>query len=252
MSMQHTFLLIQYRTDAILRQMEYDAFAAYLGLEPEQLTALDARETLPTSEHLQGHTGLIVGGNGDALISDDRPWNEATKKLLRYTYNYNIPTLAVCYGAQYAAVEFGGVVETRKDMSESGTYTVTLTEAAAHDPLFAHINSQFKAQQGHNDSITQLPAGAELLAYSERAPVQAFHFPGKPFYAVQFHPELDAQHIRFRFEYYKDHYANDTKEFQDILNRIEESTEASAILQRFTDYATAYQSSGTMHTAVDV
>lgn len=233
--MKPKILLIQFRDDETIHQMEYDSFVAYSNLEEEQLVQLHARDELPTPEHLKDYDGLIVAGNGDARMADARPWNEPVKKLIRYAYENNFPTLTICYGAQYTAIELGGKVEDRKEMTESGTYTTTLTEAGQQDPLFSHISSQFKAQQGHNDSITELPEGATLLAYSERAPIQAFTFPNKPFYAVQFHPELDAHQLRFRFDYYKEHYAGDMKEFQDILDRIEESTEAAALLHRFVD-----------------
>lgn len=239
--MKPKILLIQFRDDELLTQMEYDSFVAYLGLEPEQVTQLHARNELPTPEHLAGHDALIVGGNGDALVGDDRPWNEPTKKLLRYAYDNNIPTIAVCYGAQYTAQEFAAdgignnAVQGIKEMKESGTYLVQLTEEGEKDSLFSHISSEFKAQQGHNDSIVHLPPTAVLLASSKNCPVQAFRFPDKPFYAVQFHPELDAQQIRFRFNYYKEHYAGDMKEFQAILERIEESTESSALLSRFVE-----------------
>ena len=184
---------------------------------------------------LFGFDALVVGGNGSESSNDDTPYRESVMALLRFAYEQNLPTFAVCYGAQFAAIALGGTVERVEEMREVGTYRLYLTDAAKDDLLFCNLQNTFNGQMGHNDSITILPDGVVRLAYSDRVPNQAFRFRGKPFYAVQFHPELDSEEIRFRFNYYKDYYSHDMEEFQRILNNIQESTDAALLLTRFVD-----------------
>ncbi len=228
-------LLLQFRDDATIKQTEYDSFVEYLGLTPEQVVSHDVLAEAPQTDILSGFDAVVVAGNGSESSNDDTSYKRAVLELLRFTYDNDIPTFAVCYGAQFAALAFGGKVERVEEMRETGTYPMYLTPEAANDPLFKEMNTPFNGQMGHNDSITELPEGVVRLSYSDRVPNQAFRFKGKPFYAVQFHPELGEEEIRSRFHYYKDYYADDMEEFNAILDNIQESTDASKLLKLFVD-----------------
>ena len=224
-------LLLQFRSDPIIRKNEYDSFVRYLGLNSNQLTSFDVLTKPLNLSLLDGVDALVIAGNGSESSNDDLYYKTDLMALLRSAYDRGLPTLAVCYGAQFSALEFGGDVQRVKEMSEVGTYPIHLTEAAAEDVIFKELDTTFNGQMGHNDSITRLPDGAVRLAYSDRVPNQAFRFLGKPYYAVQFHPELDADEMRARLHYYKDHYAHSPEEYQGMLDRIQSSTDASALLK---------------------
>lgn len=232
-------LLVQFRDDPVIKQKEFDSFVEYMQLTPEHITVADATTEDLTASMLDSVDALVVAGNGGASVTqaDELRYTDGVKAILREAYTRRMPTLAVCFGAQYAALEFGGTVERVESMRETGTYPLTLTEDGQHDPIFDGIPKTFNGQQGHNDSIITLPEGTVRLTESERVPNQAFRFPDRCFYAVQYHPELDEEQLRFRFEYYKHEYADNMEAFQKILDNIQESTDASAILSRFIDLA---------------
>ena len=58
------------------------------------------------------------------------------------------------------------------------------------------------AALGQRSEDRILPAGAVLLASSERTKNQAYHFPDKHIYCTQFHPELNAETLLDRLRNY--------------------------------------------------
>jgi len=98
--------------------------------------------------------------------------------------------LGICLGAQLIALATGGKVE-RGAQSEIGVYPVFNAETSEVDPVFT-FESPTPAALWHEDFITQLPPGAKTIASSEICPNQIFTF-GSRSYALQFHPEVDAQ-----------------------------------------------------------
>jgi GMP synthase (glutamine-hydrolysing) len=68
---------------------------------------------------------------------------------------------------------------------------VSLTEAAAGDPVFADLPRELLTLQWHSDTFS-LPEGAVLLASSPAYSNQAFRW-GRCAYGVQFHLELSRE-----------------------------------------------------------
>ena len=64
---------------------------------------------------------------------------------------------------QLLAVATGGRVEVGRDGPEVGPQLVAKKDAAWTDPLFADLPLMQDVLQFHNDAITRLPPGAELL-----------------------------------------------------------------------------------------
>ena len=109
-----------------------------------------------------------------------------------------------------------------------------LTPAGERDPVFGPLGPGFPAQIGHEDIVTELPAGAVLLASSETVENEAFCFLGRPIYATQFHPELDRAGLIARIARYPVYLpltgASTIEEFRD---RTPETPEAESLLPRF-------------------
>jgi GMP synthase (glutamine-hydrolysing) len=80
-----------------------------------------------------------------------------------------------------------------------------------------------------------MPNGCLHLASSERAPFQAFRIPGKPIWAIQFHPELTGEENRLRFDRYRQGYGSvmSEAEQQSTLSRFRESPETETLIARF-------------------
>ena len=227
--------VIHFRSDPVIQKMEFDSFVRFTKLRPEQLVVHNALTDPVTTDLIDGFDGLLIAGGGDVRVTEELPFWEPVRKLLRHAYEINFPTLGVCLGIQLAAQEFGGKLTSDKKYFETGTYPMYLTDAAKNDPMYQGIPEIFNGQMGHNDTVIEIPAEAVHLTYSDRSKYQAFCFPGKKMYFTQYHPELDEHQLRERLYYYEEHYADNKEEFQAILNTLQDFTDASLILERFVD-----------------
>jgi GMP synthase-like glutamine amidotransferase len=138
---------------------------------------------------LDGYAGVVCLGGGMGANDDSaHPWLADVRRLLAKAAATRVPTLAICLGSQLLAVATGGLVTKGDQGAEVGPGLVSKKDAAWTDPLFAELPLMQDVLQFHNDAITRLPPGAELLASSPRYPHQAFRF-GRCAYGVQFHIE---------------------------------------------------------------
>lgn len=140
------------------------------------------------------YSGVVVTGSSSSMTSPE-PWYPEAIDFLKAAVDADLPTLGVCFGHQMLAVALGGRVEKNPRGREIGTVRVELTDAGAADPLFAGLPRVVEVQATHTDAVTELPAGAVLLASNERCSVQAFAI-GSRIRTVQWHPEFSATVIR--------------------------------------------------------
>lgn len=149
-------------------------------------------EPLPHAAELAGAGGLIVmGGPMGALDDAGFPQLAAERALLRQCVEGGVAVLAICLGAQLLAAALGAPVYTGP-AAEIGLGTVALTEAARRDPIFAPAGHVLPVLHWHADTFG-LPAGAELLAWNEAYPHQAYRVGSA--YALQFHLEIGAAQL---------------------------------------------------------
>ncbi len=98
-----------------------------------------------------------------------------------------LPLLGICYGAQYLAHHCGGQVEG----SAAREYGRAILHVVRPDsPLMRGVSPHSQVWMSHGDTISRLPAGAEVIASTQDVPNAAFQFTGEPTWAVQFHPEV--------------------------------------------------------------
>jgi GMP synthase (glutamine-hydrolysing) len=155
----------------------------------------DAGDVLPAD--LSGFDGLVVlGGPQSALDAPEAgPELVAVRDLLRQALTADFPTLAICLGAQLLADVGGGRVRAGVDGPEVGATLVAKRDAADADPLFRPLPLSPDVLQWHHDEISQLPAGAVLLAGNPHYAHQAFRV-GRNVYGVQFHIETTPELVR--------------------------------------------------------
>jgi GMP synthase-like glutamine amidotransferase len=164
-----------------------------VGRLGEWLTAaglgLDVVEGPQLPANLDSVPGLVVlGGDMGAYDDEAAPWLPHARDLLREAVEREVPTLAICLGAQLLAAANGGRVERDPGGPEIGAQLVAKRTAAARDPLFDSLPITPDVHQWHYDTITVLPPGAILLASSPSAENQAYRL-GRLAWAVQFHIE---------------------------------------------------------------
>ena len=140
------------------------------------------------------YDGVLVTGTADSVL-DRAPWMRALGEFLARGGSDGPPVLAVCFGAQLAAVALGGSAARNPNGWEIGTGTVDLNSSGLADPLFEGLPARIEIQSSHEDAITALPPGATLLAGNDASEVQAFAH-GRRLRAVQFHPEATGGIIR--------------------------------------------------------
>src|SRR5439155_8552602 len=123
------------------------------------------------------------------------PWLPQVRALLRAAVTDEVPTLAICLGAQLLAAAHAGRVEPSPAAAEFGPQLIAKRTAASTDPLFGPMPITPDVLQWHFDAVTTLPAGAIRLASSPVCENQAFRL-GRLAWAIQFHIETTPETVR--------------------------------------------------------
>jgi len=231
-------LLMQIRDDALTRQEELEEFLRFGGLEAGQIDLLDVFATpefAPTC--IDRYDALFVGGSSDASVTqpDRYPFVEPAKQLLTYCLEQKLPVFASCFGFQVAVEALGGRVAVDQENMEMGTYPLWVTDAAIADVLFHDVPNGFWAVSGHRERAMTMPANATLLAFSDRCPYHAFKMLDAPFYAFQFHPEVDPPDLIRRITRYCDRYLDSADGLQEILQDLQDTAIANQLIGKFVD-----------------
>jgi len=127
--------------------------------------------------------GLVLSGGAPRVGIESNLGNCG-----EYLKNVNFPVLGICAGHQYMARFFGGNAEPSK-VPEFGKIELTLL--GKDNELFEGVPEKSIVWESHNDEVTILPKDFELLAKSENCKIQAMKHKNKPFYGLQFHPEVE-------------------------------------------------------------
>jgi GMP synthase-like glutamine amidotransferase len=138
-----------------------------------------------------GCDGLIFMG-GPMSANDDLPYLRCEEEYVRQAMDRGIPILGVCLGSQMIARALGANVR-RNGVKEIGWFEIAPTAAGRSDPLFSAVRDRETVFHWHGETF-DLPAGAELLASSERCRNQAFRV-GVNVYGLQFHLEVTPEMI---------------------------------------------------------
>lgn len=242
--MRNPYLLMQSRdpTDP-MREHEVLCFAQTLGIAVGGIRVVDLLERVPTAEELSSSRAVLLGGSGDYSSLDPFPW---IRRMIGYVRDVLIPsgtpTFASCFGLQVTTLALGGKMMRDPAHREIGSIDIATTAAAADDPLFAPVPNPFVGQAGHSDRAVETPPGAVLLASTELCPVNAYRVTGKPYWATQFHPELDPDAVAKRYMTYMEKYPppdlppGTPLSEAPFLKRLRPSPHATRILQRFAQW----------------
>jgi GMP synthase (glutamine-hydrolysing) len=132
--------------------------------------------------------GVILSGGPESVAAAASPRAPAC------VFELGVPVLGICYGMQTMAEQFGGKVA-GSHVSEFGYAQITLlgNGGLLHD-IRDHIDHQGNALldvwMSHGDKVAELPPEFELIARTESCPIAAMAHRSKPFYGIQFHPEV--------------------------------------------------------------
>ena len=228
-------LLLETRHDAELVEHERRCLARAGKLESDQVVPYDLLTQPCNPSILDGYHAVMIGGTGDYSVARNRPdFFQPLVDLILHLLEVGMPTLGLCYGHHLMGYAIGGEVQTRHEMSETGTFEMELTPEGRKDTILGHLPDRFLAQQGHHDAVLSLPEEFLLLATSQRCPLQALRHESKPFYGLQFHPELHREDLLLRMLRYADTYASTPEKLHEIEEQVKETTIDEAI-ERFVD-----------------
>jgi GMP synthase (glutamine-hydrolysing) len=216
---------------------EVRCFARALGVEPDRVTPHDLIGSSPTPSLLAQFDLVLIGGSGDFSVAHGGDWLEPALDSMRELHARSTPVFASCWGFQAMAKALGGTVITDMARAEVGTVSLEFSEAGVHDPVFSPSGTPLDGQSGHVDVVDTLPEDAQLLASTSLVTNHAYHFPGKPIYCTQFHPELTLDDLLHRLRQYTKYVKGITGlTFDDfVAQRCRQSPKADHLLSRFVD-----------------
>jgi len=202
-------LYISCLDQAILKKMRLKNDSGWLikaaGINRKKLHICFAQKNnLPKLSELKKYQKIIIGGGRHSAF-ERLAWIKKLSKIIRYSYNNNLPTLGICFGHQLIAQTLGGHVKTQLNKSERGNINIQLTKEGAKNNLFKNVPIKFQAFGSHDDMIVRLPKikGLKILAKNKGVPYQALSY-GHNFYSVQFHPEFTPEIMRkINFYFFK-------------------------------------------------
>jgi GMP synthase (glutamine-hydrolysing) len=132
--------------------------------------------------------GVILSGGPESVHADASP------RVPDCVFDLDVPVLGICYGMQAMAEQFGGRVE-GSNVSEFGYAQIRLVGNGGllhdiRDHIDEHGDALLDVWMSHGDKVVELPADFELIAETASCPIAGMAHRQKPFYGIQFHPEV--------------------------------------------------------------
>jgi GMP synthase (glutamine-hydrolysing) len=127
-----------------------------------------------------GPTALILSGSPASIYQADAP--KPDPGILEM----GVPVLGICYGLCVLA-DFNGGAVSRAARREYGPADLVVDQA---EDLFADLPRSLPVWMSHGDKLDRLPGAFEVLAHTSNSPHAAFRHRERPFFGVQFHPEV--------------------------------------------------------------
>ncbi len=165
------------------------------GAQYSQLIARRVREsnvycelwphTTPVQQLVErGVKGVILSGGPASVNTEGAPSYPVE------VFDLGLPVLGICYGMQLMAKLLGAPVKAAGKREFGKAYAEVLSDADLFKGLGVGGGEALECWMSHGDHVEAPPPGFDVLARTENTPVAAMRAQKKPFYAVQFHPEV--------------------------------------------------------------
>ncbi|KAJ3834263.1 GMP synthase [Lentinula raphanica] len=131
--------------------------------------------------------GIILSGSPYSVYDKDSPHVDPA------VFELGIPVLGICYGLQEMAWAMRGKVE-KSDHREYGFAQLQINKIhdgdTPVDALFQGLGEEMQVWMSHGDQLCEMPPDFHIIAHTRTAPFAAVAHNTKPFYGIQFHPEV--------------------------------------------------------------
>ncbi|MGC8624877.1 MAG: glutamine-hydrolyzing GMP synthase [Phycisphaerae bacterium] len=131
--------------------------------------------------------GLIFSGGPASVYEKDAPQCDPA------IFDLQIPVLGICYGMQIAAALLGGQVKPSAAAEYGATRLQVWHNGAAgthRNELFTGVPEETRVWMSHGDQVKELGPDFIALAATSTCPLAAIRHKTRPFFGVQFHPEV--------------------------------------------------------------
>ena len=171
-------------------------------------------EMLPCTQKLSelswSPKGVILSGGPYSVYQEDAPHVDST------VFDMDVPLLGICYGLQEIAWHHGKNVLAgeKREYGHARLTVQTHGGKSAHiDELFRGLGDNLEVWMSHGDKLSQLPPSFSTIAATDNAPFAGIAHDSKPYYGIQFHPEVT--HTPFGSELLKNFAVSICKTRQD-------------------------------------
>ncbi|KAH7920895.1 GMP synthase [Leucogyrophana mollusca] len=132
--------------------------------------------------------GIILSGSPYSVYDDDAPHADPA------VYDLGVPILGICYGLQEMTLSHKGKVE-KCDHREYGFAQVQISRfgegaSSSVDALFEGLGDEMQVWMSHGDQLSEMAPNFHVIGRTSTAPYAAVAHDSKPFYGIQFHPEV--------------------------------------------------------------
>ncbi|MCR9173874.1 MAG: gamma-glutamyl-gamma-aminobutyrate hydrolase family protein [bacterium] len=138
-----------------------------------------------TKSDFEGIKGIIIShGSFSVTAMDTSPYLEKVK----WAVESGFPILGISLGHQLLGLHFGAQASMMKH--DSGWKVV---EAFEESILFERLPTEVEMMKNHYETIS-IPQGFKLIAASDACVNEAMQHESKPYFGVQFQPEVSGNH----------------------------------------------------------
>lgn len=141
----------------------------------------------PDDNELDLYDGFVITGSCSDAHGNDA-WVRDLLSLLNKLNSMNIKLLGICFGHQILGRALGGKVTRSPTGWDIGVRTITLASTLPYTLSSLDIPSKLSIIECHRDEIRELPAKAEVIAWSDKTGIEMFRY-GDNVMGIQGHPE---------------------------------------------------------------
>ncbi|WP_308534106.1 glutamine-hydrolyzing GMP synthase [uncultured Peptoniphilus sp.] len=124
--------------------------------------------------------GIIFTGGPSSVYEENSP------QIEEEIFKLGKPVLGLCYGMQLMAQKLGGKVVPSKER-EFGKTEIDIKDSK----IFKGLEKNQRVWMSHNDKVSILPEGFEIIGKSKNCPIAAMENKKEKLYGFQYHPEVN-------------------------------------------------------------